>query len=332
MKISLVMPTFKHHQFIKKSIKSILVQTHSNLELVVVPVIEDIKTLKILGAIRDKRVRIVPSNFALITHQMNLGIQSAKSEYFMLFASDDFLYKDSLEKTLRFSLGNNAVITYPDYHVGNTDLSIRRKYRAKDFRQSTILSGNYITDVSLVKKDAFMKYFPMKVSDGKSRIYRIWKALAGDKKYSSRIVHYAKPTFIYRQHRNSIHLKDKSQKRFKAVELICPGVQPSSELPKKSLQKLGKSDFAVYLHSPKEYVENSTAFKYKKVIVHWRTGDIGMFDSELFHRIYNVVDSDDMFSEMTSLGARHLMKLNKGDISVYVVEDNIRDLSIEEAL
>jgi len=329
MKVSFVMPTFKHHEFISESIKSILSQTYSDFELIVVPVIEDTKTIKILNSMKDNRLKVIPSNFALITHQMNLGILSAKGEYFMMFASDDFLYKDSLEKTLNFAIKKNAVVTYPNYHVGNQRLDIRRLYRAKEFSKRTLFKGNYITDVSLIKKDAFMKYFPMKVSDGKSRIYNVYKALAEDKEYSFRIFHYNRPTFIYRQHSNSVHLKEKSQRKFQAVELICSDAPAVSSLPRKYLSKLKKPDFAVYLNSPIDYIKNTSAFKYKKVITRWRNGDMGMFNSNLFHRVYNIVDSDCILFEMASLGTRHIIKEAEWDLNQYVVEDNLRDLSVE---
>lgn len=332
MFVSVVMPTFKHHEFIKKSIKSILDQTHQDFELIVVPVVGDTPTMDVLESIKDSRLRIVPSNFALITHQMNLGILSARGDYFMMFASDDYLYPKSLEKILAFATNKKAVIAYPDYDVGNPNLQIRYRYIANNFNKKKLFKGNYITDVSLIQRQAFMKYFPMRISDKKSRIWRIYKQMASDKDCAKRIFHYPHSTFIYRIHKKSIHLHG-SQRTFRAIDLVESGDSPfQPNLTKKQIVGLKRSDFAVFCHSPQFYLANLKTFRFRKVVLNWQERDLPLLqttDRSLFDRVYHVTDSDDVSARLSGAGLCFVRKIEQGTLGTYVLEDNVQDLEKE---
>lgn len=324
MLVSVVMPTFKHHEYIKTSIKSILEQTHEDIELIIVPVYGDKKTFSIINKFKDKRIKVVGSNYAFITHQMNLGGFLARGEYFMFFASDDFLYKDSVSELLRFAQSHDAVIAYPDFYIGNKSLEIKRLEEKPDYNpRISQEKSSYMVDVSLVKTKEFLKYFPLRFMDRKARLRRIWIKMSANKSYKKRIFRYPKPTFIYRQHENSVHLHG-SQSSFKNV-VVGENDELKmfyKDIKKMSIKKLSKLHFTVYIPDPNVYWRNVSKFKWKRVIVHWCKQNIDDIRKEKMDRIYSITHDRDVMSILERENVPNIRFIeSKNDFIKYIQED-----------
>jgi len=88
--ISVVMPSYNHAAFIGRAAASVLEQTYSNLELIIVDNNSSDGTDSVLAAIKDPRFKVVKfSNNGVIAASRNLGIKSAAGEYVAFIDSDD---------------------------------------------------------------------------------------------------------------------------------------------------------------------------------------------------------------------------------------------------
>ena len=149
--ISIGMPTYGQHRYILAAINSILTQSQKNIELIIVPVYGDKKTIKRLNGLKDNRIKIIFSNYAMITHQKNLAMFASSGKYFMFFASDDILYPRALENLLKFSEKYKTIISFPDFCFSDI-----KKLK----QEHIVVPNNNIVDVSFTLREEFIKYFP----------------------------------------------------------------------------------------------------------------------------------------------------------------------------
>jgi glycosyltransferase involved in cell wall biosynthesis len=101
--ITVIIPTYNRGNFISKSINSVLSQTYSNFELIIVDDASTDNTENIVRGNKDSRIRYFKLEFnSKGTKPRNIGIQMAKGEYIAFLDSDDEWINDKLEKQLDF--------------------------------------------------------------------------------------------------------------------------------------------------------------------------------------------------------------------------------------
>jgi len=114
--VSICIPTYNGATYIAETLESILAQTFSNFEVLVVDDQSTDDTLDIAGsyAVRDARIRLVqnPHNLGLVGN-WNRCIELAKGEWIKFVFQDDLLAPDCLDKMIGFlqkSSGKEEVI------------------------------------------------------------------------------------------------------------------------------------------------------------------------------------------------------------------------------
>lgn len=320
--ISIAMPTFKQHNFIEESIYSILDQSYKDIELVIVPVDRDNRTIDIIRSIKDSRIKMIVSNYASITHQMNLGALSSSGEYFMYFASDDFLLPDSLKLLHDIAVKKNASVVYPNFYVGDKKLRTKSTYKAVAHSLKGIREACYITDVSFCKSKHFMKYIPMKFSSRKNRIWDVWKAMSENKKY--KIVNCKTPTFIYRQHGKNVHKREDSQKNYSfSVDGDNDNLEKFYNKIPRVKDKLKKDNYSIYFPNPSVFVDNKSMYKYKRITLHWDESNINLMDEVVDLKcVYNVTHDSGILDILKEKGMSNVCFVKSGDDLIdYLTEE-----------
>lgn len=103
--ISVVMPVYNCEEFVGEAIESILQQSFTNFECIIVDDASTDGTPEILAryARIDQRVIILTNEEnKRIAASLNMGIQAARAPYIARMDGDDWAYPDRLEKQLRF--------------------------------------------------------------------------------------------------------------------------------------------------------------------------------------------------------------------------------------
>ena len=94
-KVSIVLPTFNGSRFIKESIESVLSQTYTNLELIIVNDSSTDNTYDICRnyLLKDSRIKLISNKTNLkLPASLNKGFSIATGEY-LTWTSDDNMYK-----------------------------------------------------------------------------------------------------------------------------------------------------------------------------------------------------------------------------------------------
>ena len=107
-KVSILIPSYNHAQFLPAAIESVLAQTYRNLELIIVDDGSSDNSLEVASSYAAKH----PSIVRLFTHadRANLGISAtvnegfkqSTGEYFSGLPSDDMLMPDKVEQQVRY--------------------------------------------------------------------------------------------------------------------------------------------------------------------------------------------------------------------------------------
>ncbi len=101
--VSVIMPAYNGEKFIGKAIDSILCQTYTDLELLIIDDCSTDHTLEIIKSYDDKRIRIFTNTVNRgIAYSTNLGLRQSKGEYIALLDDDDIAVKDRLEIQVQY--------------------------------------------------------------------------------------------------------------------------------------------------------------------------------------------------------------------------------------
>lgn len=107
--VSVVMPVYNSEKYIKEAIDSILAQTYSNFEFIIVYDKSTDKTLDIIKSYQDERIKIINGENKGLAAALNKGILSSKGKYIARMDSDDISLPERFEKQVA-CLNNNPEI------------------------------------------------------------------------------------------------------------------------------------------------------------------------------------------------------------------------------
>ena len=117
--VSIVMPSYNTAKYIEESIKSVLEQTHSNWELIIVDDCSTDNTDEIIEKyLCDSRIRYLKNeknSGAAVSR--NRALREATGKWVAFLDSDDTWHKEKLECQIRFMNENGYKFTYTDYMI-----------------------------------------------------------------------------------------------------------------------------------------------------------------------------------------------------------------------
>ena len=150
--VSVIVPVYKTEKFIHRCIDSVLNQTYSNWEMILV----DDGSPDACGQIcdsyaeKDGRIHVIHQENQGLSAARNAGIKICKGEWIYFLDSDDFIVEDALEKMIFFSKSGTYDIIMEARIAGLPDGKRRIIYR-KSGEGSFLMNcrilpmGNYIS-------------------------------------------------------------------------------------------------------------------------------------------------------------------------------------------
>ena len=101
-KISVIMPAYNCEKFIAKAINSVLTQTYSNIELIIVDDASTDHTLAICKSVNDARIQLIHNNTNQgVSYSRNKGLENASGDYIFFLDSDDYIDHTLFETIFR---------------------------------------------------------------------------------------------------------------------------------------------------------------------------------------------------------------------------------------
>lgn len=114
--VSIIMPSYNTAAYIKESIQSVLNQTYTNWELIIVDDCSTDSTDEVLETIKDSRIRYFKNDKnsgAAVSR--NKALREAKGQWIAFLDSDDLWMPEKLEKQIYFMESNGYAFSYTSY-------------------------------------------------------------------------------------------------------------------------------------------------------------------------------------------------------------------------
>lgn len=211
--ISIIIPIFNVKDYLKRCIESVQVQTHSNIEIILVDDGSWDGSSEICDQYRtiDSRVKVIHQKNSGISAARNSGMHISNGEYIAFVDSDDYLHIDFLKILLNCALENEAEISVCSFIkvYQNHEVAINNRVEKKLFSNvgalKDVLSYPSTCDVmvwnKLYKKSLFIDHlieFPVgKIYEDTFIIYRLLYA-------ANKVAFINLPLYYYLQRRGSI--------------------------------------------------------------------------------------------------------------------------------
>lgn len=162
--VSVVVPTYNRAYCLDRTIQSVLSQTYTNWELIIVDNHSTDNTNEVVDEFNDSRIRFLEiHNNGVIAASRNKGLQAAKGEYVAFLDSDDWWLPGKLEASIQ-CLDSGMDIVYHDlYLVSSLPPKARFWKRActrqvkSPVLQDLLFNGNAINNSSVVVKRKLME-------------------------------------------------------------------------------------------------------------------------------------------------------------------------------
>ena len=120
--VSIIMPSYNTAQYIEETIQSVLAQSYTNWELIIVDDCSSDNTLQILKKYQDDRINVfVNEHNSGAAVSRNKALREAKGQWIAFLDSDDIWSKDKLEKQIRFMEKNEYFFSYTNYEEMDSD-------------------------------------------------------------------------------------------------------------------------------------------------------------------------------------------------------------------
>ncbi|WHY85195.1 glycosyltransferase family 2 protein [Neobacillus novalis] len=158
-KVSVVVPIYKVEQYLARCVESILEQTYTNLEVILVndgsP--DNCGTIAESYAISDNRVKVFHKENGGLSDARNHGMQYVTGEYTIFVDSDDWLERSMIEELVKISSEYEAEVVQSAFYYAYNDhlLFDNRVYNQK---ASPVVLDNKLLMYELVRNNVVKNF------------------------------------------------------------------------------------------------------------------------------------------------------------------------------
>jgi len=160
---SIVIPTFNRAKVLNRAIKSVINQTFSNWEALIIDNSSIDNTASVVNSFKDPRIKFYKiDNKGIIAASRNLGIKNSEGKFIAFLDSDDWWEKQKLEYSYNYINQHKLDLVYHQlYAVDGKFNFFKKKIISREIKspmhQDLVSNGNAIPNSSAVIKKSLLK-------------------------------------------------------------------------------------------------------------------------------------------------------------------------------
>lgn len=179
IKISVITPTYNVGKYVANTIKSILNQTHKNVELIIVDDCSSDNTAEVVNSITDNRIVFLQNNKNNgAAYCRNIAIKKATGDYIAFLDGDDLWLPNKLKKQLEYMINNNYYFTYTKYGVLNNNEELYEVSGPPVINHSLFLRCDFIGCLTVMYKRSVYPNLCIPNDIFKRNDYALWLKLS----------------------------------------------------------------------------------------------------------------------------------------------------------
>jgi glycosyltransferase involved in cell wall biosynthesis len=102
-RVTVLMPGYNGEKYLNDSIESILKQTYTDFELLIIDDASEDNSKKIINSYNDNRIKLISNNVNLgLIKSLNNGLKLARGEYIARMDTDDISHPERLERQVKY--------------------------------------------------------------------------------------------------------------------------------------------------------------------------------------------------------------------------------------
>ncbi len=157
--VSIIIPTFNRELYLRHAVQSVLDQTFTDWELIIVDNNSTDGTDKFLETLEDTRIKVLKiKNYGIISVSKNLGIYQSKGDWVAFLDSDDWWHPSKLSECKKYMVDSIDLI-YHDCKVESSNTKqkdIKSRQLKSPVLFDLLLNGNPIVVSSVVVKKSLL--------------------------------------------------------------------------------------------------------------------------------------------------------------------------------
>ena len=274
LKVSIIIPVYNVEKYISKCVDSVINQTFTNLEILLIddgsP--DNCPSICEAYARKDKRITVIHKKNGGLSDARNYGLDKATGEFILFVDSDDYIRKDMCEIMINDALINNADIVMCNYYwvdsQGN-DLNINNQidniiYTPEQYLHAYINTqeaGFIIACNKLYKREIFndLRYPVGKINEDYFLIHKVV--------YRSKIISSInEKLYFYVQTENSIMRSHFTVKRMDMAEALYDQIRFAETVGNNELKQFAIERLSYELVKYKNYLNDKECLNRYKTL------------------------------------------------------------------
>jgi glycosyltransferase involved in cell wall biosynthesis len=219
--ITVLIPAYNVEKYIAKAIESVLQQTYTDFELLIVNDGSTDDTQRIIQSFNDERIILINQSNKGVAAALNIGLKNAKGTYIARFDADDICHPQRLEKQVAFLRANPEYILVgsdADYILENGDFLFHFRCIAHtndEIKEKLYFYCPFLHPTVMYKRESICSAGGYPIDAHNFEDYMLWTAIAG----TGKLHNIAEPLIQYRLNSNSVTIDEKWRgKRFRDLK------------------------------------------------------------------------------------------------------------------
>lgn len=169
--ISIILPSYNYERYITKAIDSIISQTFTNWELIVIDDGSKDESVNLIKQYKDKRVILLTQKNSGVSKTLNRGLRISQGQYICLLDADDKFHKEKLQDQINLLKSGYDIVTSKVEAINENGLTLPddsfnqtwNSFNPSDIYGKEVISKfiekNYLCKSSvMIRKSLFKKY------------------------------------------------------------------------------------------------------------------------------------------------------------------------------
>jgi len=232
--VTVLMPVYNAEEYVKQAIESILLQTYSNFELLIIDDASTDASVEAIHSLKDDRIRFIQNekNLGLIG-TLNKGFDLAKGKYIARMDNDDLALPDRLKVQVDYleshpevGVFGSAYINLKDNVKGKTTTFLHNH----DLLKSILFFNSCMAHPTVMFRKEFIKKNNLKYTAGYTHAedYEFWVRAIDKTQFSNA----QEPLLLYRIHdkqtsNSESRAQQETASRIRLMMISKLGLQPN---------------------------------------------------------------------------------------------------------
>lgn len=162
--VSIIIPTYNRANCISRCINSVIEQTVTNWEIVIIDNNSTDSTLEIINGFSDERISTIKiDNNGIVAASRNIGIRLSKGEYVAFLDSDDWWLPEKLEISLSELESGSDLVYHDMYNISKLPVDAKKhlivatRALSRPVFIDLLTNGNAVINSSVVVRRNFLE-------------------------------------------------------------------------------------------------------------------------------------------------------------------------------